>query len=779
MHKSDARQTATSPRIIQVAVTLGVLLIVFIAQLGLTYHQWQLRVHTTLQSNLRLLTADLTQRVSVHERFLNSLSDPLALTQISAETAIKPYADKEADVLFVAVVDRDRLTTYTTGRAIRRQNDIPFVSFDSTSLAFSENGVVCFYEGIRGIPEHSFLAVKSFFVNGQVRGACIVALSYQELLNQVLGEGKYPGSTTRLLDLKGTLLAASGLQGEPVPNRSESRIAIGNLQLILESGDAEGTFWTTGTLLLLAVMALALVAVAVYLFSLLRTVQSFRVKEQSPLIGEEFFRTFWDISTDGMKLTDRTGSVVLVNAAYCVMFETSPRKVMSESSKNAGTPDDVTSFTKQFDAGTLKVANSQVIKRFHGDEIPVEIMNSYVMTSSGEKLLLSIYRSVADRSKMEEQLQEVQRMDALGALAEEIGNNFRNILGIILNASEMLRKHVERTADTDRYFDMISAASKRGGDVAADLLVYGRADEEAKIPVMVSQSIHRARIIMQRILPDTMTVSIDLHDNNAAILGNHHHLTQALVNLCLAAQIRMRDKGTITIRTHILDASTARARFHSAVERDYVVIDVSDFGEPVDELELRRSFEPHFSLQRGVRGVGLRLSVVYRIVTNHKGYLNVSSSRDQGVTFSLVLPVDHFELEAPAEATSSNILDGQNRLILFVDDEEGFRNLVAAELRSRGFRAITAADGQEALAIYKNRSEEIALVVSDLSMPNLDGEALFEKLVEYNPSAKVIFTTGNIDHRLRTDLLHRGVQDIVEKPFSFNELASVMKKVLG
>ena len=95
------------------------------------------------------------------------------------------------------------------------------------------------------------------------------------------------------------------------------------------------------------------------------------------------------------------------------------------------------------------------------------------------------------------------------------------------------------------------------------------------------------------------------------------------------------------------------------------------------------------------------------------------------------------------------------------------------------FRAITAADGQEALAIYKNRSEEIALVVSDLSMPNLDGEALFEKLVEYNPSAKVIFTTGNIDHRLRTDLLHRGVQDIVEKPFSFNELASVMKKVLG
>jgi two-component system, cell cycle sensor histidine kinase and response regulator CckA len=779
MSKQDTQNKRHSIRIIPAAIALAILLVVFVAQLTVTYQQWRRAVHTALEGDLRLLTAGLTQRVSIHEGFLNSLPDPQTLSKVSAETVIKPYADRETDVLFVALVDADRKTIYATGRALRNQNDIHLVSFDSTSLMFPENGVVHFAEGIRGIPGHSFLAIKSFFGNGQIRGACIMAVSYQEMLNNVLGEGRFPGTTTRLLDLKGTLLAASGLQSEAVSNRSESKTAFGNLQLILECGDLGGIFWTTGTLLLLAAMALAFVAVTVYLFFLMRSLRAHQEIDKSPLIGEEFFRTFWDISTDGMKLTDRTGTVILVNGAYCALFETSPRKVMAESSKNAGTPGETTSFTKQFDAGTLKVATSQVIKHSDGGEIPVEIMNSYVMTSSGEKLLLSVYRSVADRSNMEERIQEVQRMDALGTFAEEIGNNFRNILGIILNASEMLHKIVAPTETTEHYFTMISGATKRGGDLAADLLVYGRADEETKIPVMISQSINRVQTVMRRILPDSMTISVDLHDNNAAILGNHHHLTQALVNLCLAAQVRMKDKGTITIQTRIVDAATMNNRFHSAGTIDYVAIDVSDFGEPVDALELRRSFEPHFSLQRGVRGVGLRLSVVYRIVTSHRGYLDVSSSRDQGVVFTMLFPVNHYEQHLPTEMIPSDSLEGQDRLILFVDDEEGFRELVAVEMRVRGFRAITASDGLEALAMYKSRSEEIALVISDLSMPNLDGESLFAELIEFNPAVKVIFTTGNIDHRLRTDMLDRGVQDILEKPFSFDELASVMKKVIG
>ena len=779
MPRPEKQQTHASQPVIPVFITLGILLTVFIAQLAVTYHEWQLGVHTTLECNIRLLTAGLAQRVSVHERFLQGLPDPLTLTHESAKSIITPYTEKEADVLFVAVIDKNRQTTFTAGRAIRRHNDIPLVSFDSISFTFPENGVVRYDEGIRGLPESSFLAIKSFFVNGQVEGACIVALSYQEMLNLVLGEGRYPGSSTKLLDPKGSLLAASGLRRDDLSARSESRIALGNLQLILESGIVGDTFWTTGTFALIAAMALALILVAVSLFSLRRAVRAVHDQEQSSLLGEDLFRTFWDISTDGMKLTDRTGAVVLVNGAYCTLFETSPRKVMAIVAKNASPQSEATSFTKQFDAGTLKVATSQVLKRSNGDEIPVEIMNSYVLTSSGEKLLLSVYRSVADRSKMEEQLQEVHRMDALGVLAEEIGNNFRNILGIILNASEMLRKHVEQNADTERYFGMISSASKRGGDVAADLLVYGRTDDEEMVPIMVSQSINHVRTIMQHVLPGTMTVAIELHDNNAAILGNHHHLTQALVNLCLAAEVRMRDRGTITIQTHIMDATAVKGRFRSARAQDYVAIDVSDFGEPVDELELRRSFEPHFSLQRSVRGVGLRLSVVYRIVTNLRGYLNVTSSHDKGVTFSLILPVSHFEQKPPEEVAPGDSLEGNNRLILFVDDEEGFRELVAAEFRNYGFRVMTASDGEEALSVYKARGEEVTLVVSDLSMPKLDGEGLFKKLNEYNPSVKVIFTTGNIDHRLRTDLLHQGVQDIIEKPFAFDELAKVVKKVLG
>ena len=553
------------------------------------------------------------------------------------------------------------------------------------------------------------------------------------------------------------------------------------IDLRLEMVDASFSSWDTSTFLSVVLGSVIVCVLFVWMYSSLRNISLLRSAEKTLRESEERFRILWEHSADGMRLTDRYGRIVMVNQAYCDLVRISPQKLTEEyrsgSVDNARYTADST-YRHMFDAGIVKLPVAQTIRRPNGEEVPVEIINSFIHLAGGEKMMLSIFRDVSTRKKLEENLQQVQRMDALGRFAVEIGNNFNNILGIILNAAEVLKSKLQHRTDVVDYISMILSHARRGGDVAGDLLVFARAEQKEEREVSIPKSLEHARKILQYSLPPSVSLSLTLGDNNAVVTGDIHELHQAVVNLGMTANERMNGKGKISMTSSIVVSEDVRLMYPNAKEGQYVAIIINDNGPSLNEVQKQTIFEPYFNTQVQQSGAGLRLAVTYSIVKRHHGYARVESDASRGTTFTLYFPIVRHE-DIPFELAEPEPPKQGKGLVLLVDDEEAYRTLYEQEFLSHGYSVLTAADGEEAVRTYEHYKDEVALVVTDISMPNMNGEELFTHLVEMNPAVKVIFATGNIDAKSRAEILNLGVKGIVEKPFTFAQLMSLVQQVLS
>ncbi len=553
------------------------------------------------------------------------------------------------------------------------------------------------------------------------------------------------------------------------------------IDLRLEMVDASFSSWDTSTFLSVVLGSVIVCVLFVWMYSSLRNISLLRSAEKTLRESEERFRILWEHSADGMRLTDRYGRIVMVNQAYCDLVRISPQKLTEEY--RSGSVDDArytadSTYRHMFDAGIVKLPVAQTIRRPNGEEVPVEIINSFIHLAGGEKMMLSIFRDVSTRKKLEENLQQVQRMDALGRFAVEIGNNFNNILGIILNAAEVLKSKLQHRTDVVDYISMILSHARRGGDVAGDLLVFARAEQKEEREVSIPKSLEHARKILQYSLPPSVSLSLTLGDNNAVVTGDIHELHQAVVNLGMTANERMNGKGKISMTSSIVVSEDVRLMYPNAKEGQYVAIIINDNGPSLNEVQKQTIFEPYFNTQVQQSGAGLRLAVTYSIVKRHHGYARVESDASRGTTFTLYFPIVRHE-DIPFELAEPEPPKQGKGLVLLVDDEEAYRTLYEQEFLSHGYSVLTAADGEEAVRTYEHYKDEVALVVTDISMPNMNGEELFTHLVEMNPAVKVIFATGNIDAKSRAEILNLGVKGIVEKPFTFAQLMSLVQQVLS
>ena len=551
--------------------------------------------------------------------------------------------------------------------------------------------------------------------------------------------------------------------------------------LSVEIANPNYSFWTAGMLIGAIICCLLSLAVLMITFVLLRANVKLKSAESSLRGSEERFRTIFENSADAIRLMDRYGRIVMVNSAYCDLVATSREELLREYTAGDANLEERYSansaFRSQFDAGTLKMPTSHVIKRRGGGDVPVETSHSFIEVGKGEKLLLSIFRDVSERKKFEMDAQQVQKMDALGEFAVGIGNNLKNIFGIVMNSAEMMYKETFGNAQVEQYVGMIIRESKRASELADDLLVFARSKNTEQKPILVEKLIHQTQKILQHSLPQSISVAVSMNDDNAVVNGDIHLLHQAIVNIAMTAQRRMQSGGAIVLRTSIAGSDIVKDRLHFSEGKEFLMIAVSDNGKELDEYSQRRIFEPYFNARATDQSAGLRLSVAYGIVQQHGGFIDVQSEEGKGTTIALFLPVvSHQKPESmakPAEAIQRG-----TECILVVDDEESFRQIYEHGLVSFGYRVFTAEDGNEALAVYKRHQSEIDLVVSDLSMPKMNGEELIVKLLALNPSVKTILATGAIDLKAKEEFLRLGVRDILMKPFLLDEIMSSVRKVL-
>ena len=623
----------------------------------------------------------------------------------------------------------------------------------------------------------SFVVTKA----GVDAGRLTVIYAAESLLKEALRLHPVQNSEVALFSSAGQGIASTGYSNAPAVVRIQRSVSGYGQLLSLDVADNGYLFWTP-KMIAASLLCLFLSVVAAVVVSLLqKDVGKLRSAQISLNSSEKRFRTIFEGSADGIRLMDAYGRIVMVNSAYCDLVKSSPEELLREYNNGNEKLEERyasnSAFRAQFNAGTLKMPAAQVIKRRGGEEVPVEVSHSFIELGAGEKLLLSVFRDVSEKRTLELESQQIQKMDALGEFAVGIGNNLKNIFGIIMNAAEMVDKESPAGARLSQYTRMILAESKRASELADDLLVFARSKELEKKPILIGKLIRQAERILRHSLPPSTRISVATNDNFSVVDGDVHQLHQAIVNLALAAQTRITGEGEIRIATATADPAAVRKRSPALEGREFLEIKVSDTGKVLDEYSQRRIFEPYFDSKAADQSSGLRLSVAYTIVQRHSGFIAVESTVEKGTSITLYVPVSNHEKPSDAGAVMQEP-DGGNECILVVDDEDSFRQLYAHGLESVGYKVYMAQDGEEALTVYQNHQGEIDLVVSDLMMPKVNGEELIAKLLASDSSLKTILATGAIDLKAKSELLKLGIRDIIMKPFLFDELLLAIRKVL-
>jgi two-component system, cell cycle sensor histidine kinase and response regulator CckA len=422
---------------------------------------------------------------------------------------------------------------------------------------------------------------------------------------------------------------------------------------------------------------------------------------------------------------------------------------------------------------TAQKETEAALKRFTEDLEKLVAARTGELVKSNAELL----QSFTEREKLQDQLRQAQKMEAIGTLAGGIAHDFNNILGIILGYTrELLDKEGEDPAERSRNVGVILGAAERGAKVVKQLLTFARKTGTEHKPLDVNSLVRDTLDILREIFPKTMTFRLDLDPILPVIQGDHNQLQQSLINICLNAKDAMPEGGTLSVRTSRTSAAEIRDRFIEA-KGSYIRIDVSDTGAGMDDNIRQRVFEPFFTTKSERGGTGLGLSVVYGIVQAHHGFIDVESSAERGTTFKLLLPI-YSQAIAPLEPESERRKEivSTGTTVLIVEDETHLRELIKLSAQKRGFRVLTAKDGEEALHVYQNHWQQIDSVLLDWGLPRLGGSAVFRKLKEMNPEVQVIGVSGYVDFELRESMLKEGVRDFLQKPCTPDE---ILGKVLS
>jgi two-component system cell cycle sensor histidine kinase/response regulator CckA len=382
------------------------------------------------------------------------------------------------------------------------------------------------------------------------------------------------------------------------------------------------------------------------------------------------------------------------------------------------------------------------------------------------------------RKRLEQQLVQAQKMEGLGTLAGGIAHDFNNILGIILGYTTRLedwKKHPEQMPEAIK---VIRDAVGRGASLVQQLLTSARQTDPHFAPLDLNALAHELERMLAATFPKTINFILDLQPNLPLARADRSQIHQVLLNLCVNARDAIANEGSIALVTGITSGEALSQTFGGVTAEHYIFIRVVDTGGGIPPQVKPHIFEPFYTTKERSKGTGLGLSVVYGVVNNHRGFVEVESAPGQGTAFTIHLPLSG-ATEADGNGDGRSRPKDAARTVMLVEDEELLRNLGVMMLESDGYRVLAARDGVEAIEMFENHAEEIGLVVCDLGLPRLGGREVLLRMKEIKPDMRAIVASGYLEPSLRTEMLRVGVLDTVQKPYDFREMMEKIRSVIG
>lgn len=502
-------------------------------------------------------------------------------------------------------------------------------------------------------------------------------------------------------------------------------------------------------------------------------------------LGEEHFQKLANAveqSPLAVILTTPDGRVQYVNPRYTQVTGYTLEEIFEQDiavlKAGFGSDEDYQKFLATVNAG--KEWRGELCTPCKMDRMVWEFVQVSPIRNHAEEIthLMCLREDITERKKLEDQLRQAQKMESLGTLAGGIAHDFNNMLAIISGFAEIAIARSQEDDDQQRYLKEIYGASQRAVGLVRQILTFSRKAEVSYRPVPVNRLIRELGGMFTETFPRTISFDFKLSDDLPLIAADQNQLQQVIMNLCVNARDAMKEGGKITVVTKQLRGSEI-ARLGADSLHDYVCVSVTDTGCGIPPQVRARIFEPFFTTKQDCGGTGLGLAVVYGVVSNHKGFLDLDSVVGKGTTFYVYLPIDIADKAGVVdESGSASEIPAGTESVLVIEDEGSLRTLLRVVLEMRGYKVRTVSDGGEALEFLLGDPGEIDAVLLDLNLPRISGVEVYTTIRRIRPKAKVLVLSGNITPETRAELEEQGQHIFVPKPYRLHELGRQLRAAL-